>query len=534
MMTNSEIAKMIAEGKTFLGIELGSTRIKAVLTASDRAHTPIAGGSHTWENRLENGIWTYRLSEVREGLQSCYQSLREDVSEKYGVSLEKTAAIGVSAMMHGYLPFDSDGEQLAEFRTWRNTSTARAAEALTELFHFNIPQRWSVAHLYQAILNREAHVEKIDFLTTLAGYVHWKLSGEKVLGIGDASGMFPINSKTNDYDEPMLSLFVQAAKRAGASVDPRKIFPRVLTAGERAGTLTEEGARFLDPSGTLRAGIPLCPPEGDAGTGMTATCSVSERTGNVSAGTSIFSMVVLESPLSAVYPEIDLVTTPAGAPVAMVHCNNCSSDIDAWAGLLGAFANRAGASVDFGGTLGILFEAAAQGEADCGGLSACNYLSGEPVTGLSEGRPLFFRMPDARFTLPNFARSLLYSAVASLRIGMKLLTERERVRIDVLLGHGGYFKTTSSGQRILSAALNTPISVMETAGEGGPWGMALLAAYMIERGENEPLGDYLGNRVFAGVSRETVEPEPSETAGFSAYAALYETVLRAERAAVAP
>ncbi|MCM1334757.1 MAG: FGGY family carbohydrate kinase, partial [Eubacterium sp.] len=367
-MTNQEIVKMIAGGETFLGIELGSTRIKAVLVSADRAHAPIAGGSHTWENRLENGIWTYRLSDVDAGLRACYQSLRDDVRRKYGVSLKKAAAIGVSAMMHGYLPFGADGEQLAEFRTWRNTNTARAAAELTELFRFNIPQRWSVAHLYQAMLDREPHVERIDFLTTLAGYVHLRLTGEKVLGIGDASGMFPIDSTTNDYDEKMLSLFGKAAKSVGFAIDPRKIFPRVLRAGESAGTLTEVGARYLDPSGELNAGIPLCPPEGDAGTGMTATASVSERTGNVSAGTSIFSMVVLEKPLSRVYPEIDLVTTPSGDPVAMVHCNNCSSDIDAWAGLLSSFAGKAGASVDLGGALSILFEAAAAGDADCGGL----------------------------------------------------------------------------------------------------------------------------------------------------------------------
>lgn len=528
-MTNYR--EMIGEGKTFLGIEFGSTRIKAVLTASDAAHTPIAGGSHTWENRLENGIWTYRLSEVGEGLQSCFRSLCEDVKAKYGCALERTAAIGVSAMMHGYLPFAADGRQLAGFRTWRNTNTERAAKALTELFRFNIPQRWSIAHLYQAMLDREAHVGEIGFLTTLAGYVHWRLCGEKVLGVGDASGMFPIGA-SGGYDEKMLALFGQEAKRLGYCVDLKKILPRVLSAGERAGTLTEEGARFLDPSGTLKAGIPLCPPEGDAGTGMTATNSVASRTGNVSAGTSVFSMVVLESPLSAVYPEIDLVTTPAGKPVAMVHCNNCSSDIDAWAGLFSSFAEKAGASVGFGDTLGILFEAAARGEKDCGGLCACNYLSGEPITGAASGRPLFFRLPDARFTLENFARSLLCSAVATLRIGMKLLTEREGVAIDTLLGHGGYFKTTDSGQRILSAALGTPISVMETAGEGGPWGMALLAAYMIERGEGESLEEYLDRRIFADARRETVMPDPDETAGFSAYAALYEDVLRAEKALV--
>lgn len=523
---------MIENGETFLGIELGSTRIKAVLTASDAAHTPIAGGSRIWENRLENGIWTYRLSEVEEGLQDCFRSLNADVAEKYGCALEKAAAIGVSAMMHGYLPFAADGRQLAEFRTWRNTNTERAAKALTELFRFNIPCRWSVAHLYQAMLDREPHVGQINFLTTLAGYVHRRLTGEKVLGIGDASGMFPIDSRTGGYDEEMLSLFGQAAKRLGYDFDLAAILPRVLSAGERAGTLTEAGARFLDPSGKLCPGIPLCPPEGDAGTGMTATDSVAARTGNVSAGTSIFSMVVLESPLSRVYPEIDLVTTPAGKPVAMVHCNNCSSDIDAWAGLLSVFAGRAGFPVDFGETLGILFESAARGETDCGGLCACNYLSGEPVTGLREGRPLFFRLPDARFTLENFARSLLCSAVAALRIGMKLLTEEERVGIDILLGHGGYFKTTDTGQRILSAALGTPISVMETAGEGGPWGMALLAAYMIEREAGETLEDYLDRRVFADAKRKTVEPDPGEAAGFSAYAALYEDVLRAERAAV--
>ncbi len=530
-MTKQEIAEAIRQNRAFIGIEFGSTRIKAVLNVG---YAPAAGGSHTWENRLENGIWTYSLEEAESGLQSCWRSLAEDVREKYGVTLRGAAAIGISAMMHGYLPFSADGKQLAAFRTWRNTNTAQAASALTELLHFNIPQRWSAAHLYQAMLNREAHVGQIGFLTTLAGYIHWRLTGERVLGIGDASGMFPVDGKTGTYDETMLKAFEQAAAKLGYSVELKTILPRVLPAGEHAGMLTEAGARLLDPSGNLKPGVPLCPPEGDAGTGMAATNSVAERTGNVSAGTSIFAMAVLERPLSGVYPEIDIVATPDGKPVAMVHCNNCSSDIDAWANLLCSFAREAGGSpgLDFGQTIGILFRAAQEGEADCGGLCGCNYFSGEPVTGLENGMPLFLRMPGARFTFANFARSLLCSAVASLRIGMNILLERERVRIDSLLGHGGFFKTTDMGRRVLAAALNTPVSVMETAGEGGPWGMALLASYMSERETAETLADYLKNRVFADAVPETTVPDEAETAGFAEYAKRYETCLKAERAAV--
>lgn len=529
-MTKQETAAEIAQGQVFLGIEFGSTRIKAVLTNAE--HSVIAAGSHTWENRQENGYWTYSANDIINGLQSCYRSLSDDIYKKYGAALTHPAAIGISAMMHGYMPFDADGKLLVPFRTWRNTTTETAANKLSELFGFNIPQRWSIAHLYQAMLDREEHIGRIDNLTTLAGYIHRLLTEENVLGIGDASGMFPIDSKGMCYDKAMISAFEKAALNEGYSVSLEKLLPKILPAGEAAGKLTAEGTALLDPTGKLEAGVPLCPPEGDAGTGMTATNSVSERTGNVSAGTSVFAMVVLEKPLSRAYPEVDMVTTPSGEPVAMVHCNNCSSDIDAWAGLLNAFAGASGANADMGKTYEILFSAAADGKPDCAGIAACNYLSGEPITGLSEGRPLIMRTPEARLTLADFSRALLCSAVATLRIGMKLLLENENVRIDRLLGHGGYFKTGSAGREILAAALGAPVSTAENAGEGGPWGMALLAAYMIQKKESETLGEYLSSRVFADASLVTAEPDPAQIEGFNAYAELYEKCLNAERAAI--
>lgn len=529
-MTKQESAAAIAAGKVFLGIEFGSTRIKAVLAAPD--HSVIASGSHTWENRLENGYWTYSTDDIIGGLQSCYRALSDDIIEKFGTPLTRPAAIGISAMMHGYMPFDKDEKLLVPFRTWRNTTTETAANKLSELFSFNIPQRWSIAHLYQAMLDHEEHVEKIASFTTLAGYIHRLLTGENVLGIGDASGMFPIDSKKMCYDKPMISAFEKAANDAGYSVSLETLLPKILPAGECAGTLTKAGAVLLDPTGKLEAGIPLCPPEGDAGTGMTATNSVSVRTGNVSAGTSVFAMLVLEKPLSKAYPEIDMVTTPSGEPVAMVHCNNCSSDIDAWAGLLNSFAKASGADGDMGKTYEILFNSAREGNADCGGIAACNYLSGEPITGLPEGRPLFMRTPEAKLTLANFSRALLCSAVATLRIGMNLLLENENVKIDRLLGHGGYFKTGSTGREILAAALGTPVSTAENAGEGGPWGIALLAAYMIQKKDGETLGEYLNNNVFANASFVTRTPDPVQAEGFNAYAKLYEICLKAEKAAV--
>ena len=509
--------------KTVLGIELGSTRIKAVLI--DQRHIPIAQGDHEWENQLVNGIWTYSMEVVHSGLQHCFANLKADVKAKFGQELSTVGAIGVSAMMHGYLPFDKDGRQLAEFRTWRNTITGPAAEELTALFGFNIPQRWSIAHLYQAILNGEEHVKDIAFLTTLAGYIHWQLTGEKVMGVGEASGMFPIDSRKLDYDEDMLRKFKDLT-----GVQLRQILPRVLTAGESGGTLTESGARFLDPSGTLLPGIPVAPCEGDAGTGMAATNSVRPRTGNVSAGTSDFAMIVTEKPLG-VHREIDMVTTPDGAPVAMVHCNNCTSDINAWVNLFAEYSELMGLPVNKGELFTKLFRKALEGDTDCGGLMSFNYFSGEGVTDLDEGRPLFGRMPNAKFTLANFMRTHLLSALATLKIGLDILTQTEQVPIDKLYGHGGFFKTPGVGQRMLSAAVGAPVSVMETAGEGGPYGMALLCAYMLWKEEGESLADYLDNKVFAGTEASTLMAEPSDIAGFSVFLSRYRKALPLEKCA---
>ena len=495
--------------KTVLGIELGSTRIKAVLI--DEKHIPIAQGDYEWENQLVNGVWTYSMDAVHTGLQTCFANLKADVKAKLGAELTTVGAIGVSAMMHGYLPFDKDGRQLAEFRTWRNTITGEAAEELTALFGFNIPQRWSIAHLYQAILNGEEHVKDIAFLTTLAGYIHWQLTGEKVMGIGEASGMFPIDSGKLDYDEGMVQKF-----KALTGIELRDILPKVLTAGESGGTLTETGARFLDPTGTLRPGIPVAPCEGDAGTGMAATNSVRPRTGNVSAGTSDFAMIVTEKPLG-VHREIDMVTTPAGAPVAMVHCNNCTSDINAWVNLLFEFCELTGVKESKSELYVKLFKKALEGDPDCGGLMSFNYFSGEGVTDLDEGRPIFARTPNAKFTLANFMRTHILSALATLKIGLDILTQTEQVPIDKLYGHGGFFKTPLVGQRMLSAAVGAPVSVMETAGEGGPYGMALLCAYMLWKEKGESLADYLDNKVFADARSSTLMAEQADIAGFSAF-----------------
>ncbi len=529
-MGTEVIRKAIEDGKVALGIEMGSTRIKGVLIGPD--HKPIASGSHDWENRLEDGIWTYHLDDVWAGVQDCYRNLAAKVQETYGVALRSIEAIGISAMMHGYLAFDANGKQLAQFRTWRNTTTEQAAKELTELFQFNIPLRWSISHLYQAILNGESHVPQVAFITTLAGYVHWMLTGKKVLGVGDASGMFPIDSTTNDYDAGMIQKFDGLIAGKGYPWKVKEILPKVLCAGDAAGVLTEEGAKLLDPTGTLCAGIPLCPPEGDAGTGMTATNSVAERRGNISAGTSIFAMAVLEKPLSAVYPEIDMVTTPDGKPVAMVHCNNCSSDIDAWAGLFQQFGEVMGVKYTMPQVLDAMFYQALEGDKDCGGLVAYNYFSGEPITKLEEGRPMVVRMPDAKFNFANFARVHLYSAMAALKIGMDILFGKENVRLDMLLGHGGFFKAKGVGQKLMAAAMGTPVSVMETAGEGGPWGIALLAAYLVRRQDGESLGDYLEERVFAGSKGESASPDPEDQKGFEAFMAQYVKGLAAERAAV--
>ena len=509
--------------KTVLGIELGSTRIKAVLI--DQQHRPVASGDYEWENRLVNGIWTYSMESVHTGLRACVKALKEDLKEEFGLELTTVGAIGVSAMMHGYLPFDKDGKQLAEFRTWRNTITGEAAEKLTALFGFNIPQRWSIAHLYQAMLNGEEHVKEIAYLTTLAGYIHWMLTGEKVMGVGEASGMFPIDSETGDYDAVMLRKFLDLT-----GLDLRTVLPKVLPAGACGGRLTEAGARFLDPDGTLQSGIPVAPCEGDAGTGMTATNSVRVRTGNVSAGTSDFAMIVADHPLG-VHREIDMVTTPDGLPVAMVHCNNCTSDINAWVNLFSEFARLMGLDVNRSELFTKLFQKALSGEPDCGGLLSYNYFSGEGVTDLDEGRPLFVRSPSARFTLSNFMRMHLLSALATLKIGMDILTETEQVPIDRLYGHGGFFKTPEVGQRMLSAAVGVPVSVMKTAGEGGPYGMALLGAYMLWHEEGESLPDYLDNKVFADAQSSTISATQEDIDGFNAFLAQYRKALPLERLA---
>ena len=525
-----EAKEVISSGQAVLGIEFGSTRIKAVLI--DENHAVLASGSHEWENRLENNIWTYSLEDIWTGLTDCYRDMAEDVQKKYGVDVEKLAAIGFSGMMHGYMAFDEKGELLVPFRTWRNTITGEAAEKLTEVFDYHIPQRWSIAHLYQAILNGEEHVKDVRFFTTLAGYIHWKMTGEKVLGVGEASGMFPIDIETADFNQRMIGQFDELVADKGYPWKLGEIMPKVLRAGEAAGVLTEEGARLLDTSGKLQAGIPMCPPEGDAGTGMVATNSVARRTGNVSAGTSVFGMVVLEKELSKAYPEIDLVTTPAGDLVAMVHCNNCTSDLNAWVNLFKEFAESFGVEVDMNKLFGTLYNKALEGDADCGGLLAYNYFAGEDITGFTEGRPLFARMPDSKFSLANFMRLHLYSSLSTLKIGMNILLKQEHVEMDQILGHGGLFKTKGVGQRILAAALDVPVAVMETAGEGGAWGIALLAQYMIKKGEGETMDQYLNEKVFAGMTGEKMDPVPEDVKGFDEFIRLYTAGLPIEAAAV--
>lgn len=515
--------------KACLGIELGSTRIKAVLIDEDGC--VLASGDHTWQNRLEDGYWTYYPEDIWTGLQSTYAALAAEVRENYGAEITRLGAIGISAMMHGYIPFDKDGDQLAAFRTWRNTTTAEAAGRLTDVLSFNIPQRWTAAHLFQAILNGEEHVKKIDYLTTLAGYVHWKLTGRKVVGVGEGSGMFPIDSETCDFDERMITQFNGLLQAHGLSYKLRDIFPKVLNAGDDAGSLTKEGALLLDPGGKLEPGIPLCPPEGDAGTGMTATNSVAPRTGNVSAGTSVFAMIVLEKPLSKVYPEIDMVTTPAGAPAAMVHCNTCTSDLDAWLNMISEIFAAAGKPVGKPELYDLLYSNALKAAPNCGGLVNINYYSGEPVTGLTAGRPLFVRRPDDEFSFPNFARAQIYSTMATLKIGMDILAG-EGVRVDKLLGHGGLFKTPVVGQRLLAGALQIPVSVMETAGEGGAWGIAVLASYRINKEEGGSLEEYLNEQIFKNTEGSTIEPQEEDVAGFAAFLKNYRNALEAEKAAV--
>lgn len=499
-----------------LGIELGSTRIKAV--AIDENHVPVASGDYTWKSTYEQGIWTYDLEEVWKGLKAALTQIEDR---------EQIQAMGISAMMHGYLAFDKDWKLLAPFRTWQNTITSQAATELTELFGFNIPQRWSIAHLYQAVLNGEPHVKDIAHITTLAGYVHYKLTGVNAIGIGEASGMFPIDSEKNCYDEAMLQKFEKLTEDQLWSI--RDILPRVLMAGEQAGMLTEEGANLLD--NLLSPGIPFAPAEGDAGTGMVAANAVAPRTGNISAGTSIFSMVVLEKPLKKVYEEIDLVTTPSGHPVAMVHCNNCTNDSNAWVSLLKECAELLGATPSSGEVYTRLYEKSLEGDSDCGGVLICNYMAGEGVTHLDEGRPMVVRRPDSKFTLANFFRASLYASMATLKIGMDILAE-EQVAIDSLTGHGGLFKTPVVGQKYMAAACNTPITCMTTAGEGGPYGMALLTAYMLHKQEGETLEGYLQNRVFAQVSGTTIAPDRETVDGFTAYMEGYKKLLAVEKTAV--
>ena len=525
----SNAKQTIQEGKAILGIEFGSTRIKAVLI--DENNTPIAQGSHEWENQLIDGLWTYSIEAIWNGVQNCYADLRANVKTQYDTEIERLASIGVSAMMHGYMAFNEKEEILAPFRTWRNTNTGAAAAELSKLFNFNIPLRWSISHIYQAILNKEEHVKDITYLTTLAGYIHWQITGKKVLGIGDASGMLPIDSTTKNYCADMVEKFDKLVEPYGYSWKLNDILPQVLSAGEDAGTLTAEGARRLDISDHLQAGIPVCPPEGDAGTGMVATNAVRKRTGNVSAGTSSFSMIVLEKELSKPYEMIDMVTTPDGSPVAMVHCNNCTSDLNAWVNLFKEYQQLLGIPVDMNEVFGKLYNHALEGDADCGGLISYNYISGEPVTGLAEGRPLFVRSANDKFNLANFMRANLYASVGVLKIGNDILFNQEKIKVDRITGHGGLFKTKGVGQRILAAAINSPISVMETAGEGGAWGIALLASYLVKKADNESLADFLDNNVFAGNTGIEITPTPEDVEGFNKYIKEYQSCLSIEKEA---
>ncbi len=518
----------IQTGQAVLGIEMGSTRIKAVLIGPD--HAPLASGGHAWENQLVNGIWTYPLEAVWSGLQACMADLHSEVTRLTGAPLRKVKAFGVSGMMHGYLPFDQEGTLLAPFRTWRNNITGAASAELTQLFQYPIPQRWSVAHLYQAILNGEEHTSAISHLTTLAGYVHWKLTGKKIMGIGEASGMFPIDSVKGGFHAGMLETFDQHFEGKGGSWKLAEILPDVRSAGEHAGDLTAEGASLLDPEGHLQAGTPMCPPEGDAGTGMVATNSVEVRTGNVSAGTSVFAMLVLEHDLSRLHTELDMVTTPDGHPVAMAHSNNCTSDIDAWIRLFGEAAEALGASVSPDDLYGTLYAKALEGEVDGGGLLSYGYLSGEHVTGFEEGRPLFARSPHASFTLANFMRTHLMSALCALRTGLNILLEEEQVEVDEIRGHGGFFKTPGVGTRIMAAATGVPVSVLETAGEGGAWGIALLAAFSV-RPQEETLPSFL-KEVFGEDRSEATVATEEEKDGFQAFFKRYHQGLTIEQAAV--
>ncbi|MUT68603.1 xylulokinase [Paenibacillus sp. NEAU-GSW1] len=529
-MSQVDLKDAITKGETSLGIEFGSTRIKAVLI--DRRFETIASGSYEWENRLKDGYWTYSQEDIITGLQTAYREMKQEVEQKYGVTLRTVGSIGFSAMMHGYMAFDNAGKLLVPFRTWRNATTGPAARELTELFQFNIPERWTIAHLYQAILNEEEHLPRLDYVTTLAGYIHWLLTGNKAIGIGDASGIFPIDEATHNYHPSMVKQFDERIAGKGYPWKLEDVLSKVYLSGEQAGELTEAGARVLDPAGDLQAGIPLCPPEGDAGTGMVATNSVKKRTGNISVGTSVFAMIVLEKELSKVYPEIDMVTTPDGSPVGMVHANNCSSDLNAWVGLFREFSEAMGFGADSGKLFSVLLNKALEADPDGGGLLSYGYLSGENITGIDQGRPLFVRSPESSFTLANFMRTHLFTAFGALKLGMDILTENEHVAIDSILAHGGLFKTPVVGQKILAGALNVPISVMSTAGEGGAWGMALLASYMINKKQEDSLADFLEQQVFQAVEGQEIAPDPADVQGFQAFIKRYQAGLAIEQAAV--
>lgn len=522
------VAEVILSGRGRLGIELGSTRIKACVIGDD-PRTVLALGSFSWENTFDDGFWTYSLEDVWSGVQAAYADLLADAQRKHGVQPSALRSLGVSAMMHGYLAFDSAGELLVPFRTWRNTTTGKAAHELTELFGMNIPLRWSVAHLHQAVLDQEAHVPQIDFITTLAGYVHWRLTGQKVVGVGDASGMFPIDTSTRNFDAEFIKRYGTLVAETAPGLEIGGLLPEVLIAGDKAGSLSETGALLLDPTGALQPGAVFCPPEGDAGTGMVATCSVAPRTGNVSAGTSIFAMVVLERPLARLHHEIDIVTTPTGAPVAMVHCNNGASELAAWVQLFTRFAAVAGVSIDSDAAFQALLHEALAGEADAGGVLAYNYLAGEPITGLSEGRPLVIRAPDRAFTLANFMRAQLYGVFATLILGMRVLAA-ENVAIDRMFAHGGVFRTAGIAQRFLAGALDAPVSVAESASEGGAWGIAVLSAFVTD--PSDDLDEYLRNSVFGGAAFKITNPDPDDVAGFTKFLDRYSAGLAIQRVAV--
>jgi sugar (pentulose or hexulose) kinase len=524
------VKTLIQEGKTALGIELGSTRIKGVLV--DYAGNVLAVGFHDWQNSFVGGVWTYGLDEIHAGIRDCYASVRKEVEDRYGVRPTTYGAIGVSAMMHGYMALNKKGEQIAPFQTWRNTNTQKAADELTDLLGFNIPLRWSVAHLYQRVLDGEDHVKDLDAVYTLAAYIHMKLTGERVIGIGDAAGMFPIDSQTHDYDQGMVDKFDRLMEPYGFGWKLRGLFPKVLVAGDQAGTLTPEGAAFLDETGALKPGIPFCPPEGDAGTGMVATNAVAPRTGNVSAGTSTFAMLVLEKPLSKLYREIDMVTTPTGFPCAMSHANNGTSDLNAWVGIFKEFSELMGYETNMGDLFGKLYTNSLKGDPDCGGLLSYGYYSGENVTFINEGRLAFLRTANSRFNLANFMKVNLYTSLGAVKIGLDILMKDEGVRVERITGHGGLFKTKGVAQRYLAAAVGTPVTVMDTASEGGAWGIAVLAAYLADKKDGEKLEDYLDRRIFAGLSGTTLEAEPDEIAGFETFMDRYKKGLAIEREAI--